>query len=66
MGVEDDTSCASLVNPPQKKNPNPTMLKRVKILIVVLPNAEVSDGGGQRAPESANGYRPPPFAQPKG
>jgi hypothetical protein len=25
-------------------------------------NVQVSDGGGQQAPQSANGCRPPPFA----
>ena|ERR1035438_4470174 len=29
------------------------------------PNAEVSDGGGHQAPESANDRYPPPFAPPK-
>jgi hypothetical protein len=28
-------------------------------------NAEVSDGGGQQSPKSANGYRPALFAQAK-
>ena len=32
---------------------------------VLTANAEVSDGGGQRTPESANERRPPPFAPPK-
>src|ERR1035437_768597 len=33
--------------------------------ICKLPNAEVSDGGGNQAPGFANGCRPPPFARPK-
>lgn len=28
-------------------------------------NSEVSDGGGQQAPETENRYRPSPFAPPK-
>jgi hypothetical protein len=32
---------------------------------ITPPNAEVSDGGGQRVAEYANACRPPPFARPK-
>ena len=34
-------------------------------MLMAAHNAEVSDGGGQQTPESANRCRPPPFAQPK-
>jgi hypothetical protein len=33
--------------------------------MAAMPNAEVSDGGGHQAPESANDRYPPPFAPPK-
>ena len=34
-------------------------------VMVISPNAEVSDGGGPQAPEFVSRCRPPPFAPPK-
>jgi hypothetical protein len=35
------------------------------LYVRIIPNGDVSDGGGKRAPESANRHRPPQFAPRK-
>jgi len=43
----------------------PESVAFIKLLVLAPKNAEVSDGGGHQALESANECRPPPFARPK-